>query len=92
VVRSAGLRCERLTYTNFFVFPVAVVWRLLSYRLGLGRFAPSNDFWPVPGWLNALLSAVYRLEAWILRRGLDLPFGVSVVCIARPADGAPDAR
>jgi SAM-dependent methyltransferase len=92
VVRAAGLRCERLTYTNFFVFPVAAVWRLLSYRLGLGRFAPGNDFWPVPAWLNSLLSAVYRAEAWLLRRGLDLPFGVSVVCIARPADEAPDAR
>jgi SAM-dependent methyltransferase len=92
VVRRAGLRCERLTYTNFFVFPVAAVWRLLSWRAGLGRFAPRTDFWPVPGWLNALLTAVYRAEAWLLRRGVDLPFGVSVVCIARPAPGGPDGR
>jgi hypothetical protein len=74
-----------MTYTNMLVFPVAAVWRILSYRLGLGRFAPQNDFWPVPRWLNHLLTLQYRFEARLLRR-LNLPFGVSVLCIARPAD------
>ena len=73
---------ERITYTNSLVFPVAAVWRILSYRLGLGRFAPSHDFWPLPRPINALLVAVYRFEAWLLQR-LDLPVGVSVVGVAR---------
>jgi SAM-dependent methyltransferase len=83
-VRAAGLEPERTTYTNSLVFPVAAVWRLMSYRLGLGRFAPKHDFWPVPDWLNTLLASFYSLEAWLLRR-VDLPVGVSVVCIARNA-------
>jgi SAM-dependent methyltransferase len=82
VVRRAGLEPERTTCTNFILFPVAVLWRVLSYRLGVGRFAPKHDFWPIPGWLNAFLAGLYRLEAWCLRRA-DVPFGVSVVCIAR---------
>jgi SAM-dependent methyltransferase len=85
VIERAGLIVERTTYTNMLVFPVAAVWRILSYRLGLGRFAPKNDFWPVPRWLNQLLTLQYRFEARLLRH-LDLPFGVSVLCIARPAD------
>ena len=80
-VVAAGLRIERITYTNFLVFPAAAVWRILSYRVGLGRIAPEHDFWRMPGWLNAALVLAYRLEAWLLRR-CDLPFGVSVACIA----------
>lgn len=81
-LRAAGLEVERVTYTNSFLFPIAAVWRILSYRLGLGRFAPKHDFWPLPRALNALLVAIYRCEAWLLRR-VDLPAGVSVVAVAR---------
>lgn len=82
VARAAGLEPERITFTNSLLFPVALVWRLASYRLGLGRFTPKHDFWPIPKWLNAILVQVYRFEAWMLRR-INLPLGVSVVCIAR---------
>ena len=82
VVRRAGLEPERTTCTNFILFPIAALWRILSHRLGVGRFAPKHDFWPVPSWLNAVLAGLYRLEAWWLRRA-DVPFGVSVLCIAR---------
>jgi 2-polyprenyl-3-methyl-5-hydroxy-6-metoxy-1,4-benzoquinol methylase len=91
VIAAAGLTPERTTYTNSLLFPVALVWRVLSYRLGLGRFAPTNDFWPVPASLNALLTALYRFEAWMLGR-VNLPVGVSVVCIARKAHTKPDTR
>ena len=92
VVRAAGLAPERITYTNFFVFPVAAVWRILSYRLGLGRFGPRSDHWPIPGFLNALLVRVYRLESRLLRH-LDLPLGVSLACVARrPPDAARASR
>lgn len=87
VIRSAGLIPERTTYTHSLIFPLAAIWRTLSYRLGLGRFAPNTDFWPLPGWLNGLLAGVYNLEAWLLRR-FDLPVGVSLVCIARISPGS----
>lgn len=82
VLIAAGLEVERITYTNSMLFPVAAVWRILSYRVGLGRFAPRHDFWPVPGWVNRLFVALYRFEAWLLER-IDLPAGISVVAIAR---------
>jgi len=81
-VVAAGLRPERVTYLHALIFPVALLWRLASQRLGLGRFAPKTDFWPLPAWLNRAVASLYRLEAgWLRRR--DLPFGVSVACIAR---------
>jgi hypothetical protein len=87
VVRRAGLIPKRITYTNFWVFPVAAVWRLVSYRLGVGRFAPRTHFWKLPRPLNRLLVGIYRLEARLLRH-LNLPVGVSALCVARKP-GAP---
>lgn len=84
VVRAAGLVPERTTYTNFFAFPIAAVWRPLSYRLRRGSAAAGHDFSVLPRWLNAVIIAVYRFEAALLKR-MDLPVGVSVVCTARPA-------
>jgi hypothetical protein len=87
-MRAAGLELEHTTYTNFFVFPVAAVWRVLSYRLGLGRMGPRHDFWPIPRFVNRLLVQLYALEARMLRR-VRLPFGVSVACMGRrPGAGA----
>ncbi|MBW2290879.1 MAG: class I SAM-dependent methyltransferase [Deltaproteobacteria bacterium] len=82
VLRRSGLEPERLTFTNTLLFPVAAIWRLASYRLGLGRFAPKHDFWPIPRWLNRMLTGLYILEARLLER-FDLPFGVSLLCVAR---------
>ena len=83
-VRSAGLEPVRITYTNALLFPIAAVWRVLVSRLAGGRWAPRTDFVSLPRPLNALISVTYRFEAWLLRRW-DLPAGLSVVCIARPA-------
>jgi SAM-dependent methyltransferase len=87
-LEGAGLEVERLTYTNLFPFPLVALWRLVSHRLGAGRLAPKHDFFRLPGPLNRLLIGLYALEAWLLGR-FDLPFGVSVVGIARRA--APGA-
>ncbi len=90
VIRQAGLEPTRTTYTNSLLFPIALAWRLASYRLGLGRIAPKHDFWPLPRRLNAGIVLLYRLEASLLRR-VNLPVGVSVVCVAR-APSKPTAR
>lgn len=84
VVRASGLEPVWATYTNFIVFPLAAVWRVLSYRLGFGRFAPAHDFWGVPSWVNRTLIRLYEIEAWLARR-MRLPVGVSAVCVAKRA-------
>ena len=83
VVAKAGLRIEWSSYTNFFVFPPTLAWRLLRRFAGL---APGmrTDLFPTPAPLNAALVGTYRAEAALLRR-LPLPFGVSVACVARNA-------
>lgn len=89
-VRTAGLVPQRTTYLHAGIFPVALVWRVASRKLGLGRVAPKHDFWPIPRWLNRALARAYAWEArWLAR--LDLPFGVSVACVATHANADPAA-
>ena len=70
-----------LGISSFFHDSAAALWRLLAARLPR-RLAPATDFWPLPKLVNALLVQIYRVEAWLLR-GVSLPIGVSVACVAR---------
>jgi SAM-dependent methyltransferase len=81
-IREAGLIPERITYTNFFALPPAALWRVVSRVLGLGKGGARHDFFSLPAPLNRAVSALYRLEATLLRH-MNLPMGVSVVCVAR---------
>lgn len=80
-VRESGLCVQWSSYTNFFVFAPALLWRTLRRWTGLAA-AVRTDFVRAPGPLNEALVATYRLEAVLLRH-VALPFGVSVVCVAR---------
>lgn len=88
---KAGFRVERVSYSNLLILlPTILVRAIKTLRHkgeeartgGEGASEPETDFMPVPGWLNRLLTAYYRLEAWILQR-VSLPLGLSVVCVAR---------
>jgi SAM-dependent methyltransferase len=79
-LQRVGMRPVRLTYTNASLFPVLAAVRTLQRLTG----------WPVPGLelevppapINAILAGVLALEAGLVRR-VDMPFGSSVLCLAR---------
>lgn len=79
-VRSAGLHPFRLTYQNFFVFPITLLVRLLQRRTAT---PPRYDMGTPPKWLNAFLIQVVRFESWLLQF-VDFPFGVDLVAVLRP--------
>ncbi len=88
-LESHGLRVLRISYNNFFVFPMAA--GLITLRRGraepelasphLDADAYQVEMEPAPAPLNALLSGIGRLEAALLRR-TSLPVGTSVIAIA----------
>jgi SAM-dependent methyltransferase len=80
-LQKAGFEVQRCGYSIFLLFPLVLVSRLLE-KLRLG---PAHASLPkVPGWLNAALIRLQRMEAsLIVRRGWDLPWGSSVVAVAR---------
>ena len=87
-VRAAGLDVERVTYFNTFLFPCIAVVRLA--RRALDRLhrhpevASSSDFdtGPTGRRTTAVLERVFAAERHLLRL-TDLPFGVSLLVVAR---------
>jgi SAM-dependent methyltransferase len=80
---AAGFEIERLTYTNFSLFPLMVVVRAIQRGLGLPPEADAETDIAVPAApVNALLSGLLSLEARALRV-VDLPAGSSLLCLAR---------
>jgi SAM-dependent methyltransferase len=85
---SQGLILERLTYANTFLFLVAAIWRWLCRAR---TEQPRSDVRPLPRslrWMNPLLIQLLALEAaWLRHSRWKLPFGLSVIAVARKTAG-----
>ncbi|MCB0106245.1 MAG: class I SAM-dependent methyltransferase [Caldilineaceae bacterium] len=90
----SGLVVKRLSYNNFFLFPMVAGIRMLRpYKPDLEspHLTQDDDVYQVemeaiPEPANTILHVVGWLEAELLAR-VDLPFGVSVLCVAeKPAE------
>ncbi len=85
----SGLRVKRISYNNFFLFPLIAGMRLLRpYNPGLESPHLSQEenvyqveMEPIPEPANTLLQGVGWLEAELLSY-VALPFGTSVLCVA----------
>ena len=80
-VKAAGFIIERLTYCISLLLPAAAALRL-SERYRKPKHGPQAALIELPKPLNAFCLATVQLEASLLRY-INLPAGVSVVCLAR---------
>jgi len=78
--KGAGYEIEYAGHWNMSLLPVAALMRALGLS-GEGGLAPNSI-------VNSVLTIVVRIEA-LCMRFLPLPFGLSLVAIARPASSAP---
>ena len=87
---QVGFRINRMTYNNFFVFPMAAPLVLLRRgtdqepELGSPHFDDESyqvEMEPAPPLLNTILSGVTWTESQVLRWA-NLPVGTSIICIA----------
>lgn len=84
LARTAGLEVERVTFANCLLFPLVLAGRIAEALRGGGETRSSNRELPRP--LNAALRRVLLAEAGLIRRGVNLPFGSSlIVLMRRPA-------
>ena len=81
-LESAGFDVLRTGYFNFFLFPVLFLVRLAERMRSAGRGAAESDLVPVGPFVNGLLFGILKFEAFLSRR-LNLPWGSSIVCLAR---------
>lgn len=83
LLMSAGFRVERVTYTNASLFPLMLAVRTYQRVVGLSPVEHAEaDITVPPRPVNALLAAALRAEARVIR-SVNLPFGSSLLCLAR---------
>jgi SAM-dependent methyltransferase len=84
LMRNAHLEPRRLTYANTLPFPAAMMSRLLA-RVGIGS---GKDLGAPPDPMNRALFRALGIESrWL--RSRDLPFGLSLWCVAERAKRSP---
>ncbi len=83
---DAGFAVDRLSWANTLLFLPAVAKRLLERTNGHDPAAAAEpDLWQPPEPINALLRSAVAVEALAIPRGLPLPFGLSLLAVARAA-------
>ena len=90
-LEEAGFMVRRLSYNNFFAFPLAAA--LILLRKGAVRrpeiAAPEGDaeayqveMEPTSPVVNSVLTTVGKIEAGLIGR-FGLPFGTGLICVAQ---------
>ena len=83
-LERAGCIVTRITYTNAFLFPITATVRALQRLRGVKTDKDNpGDFHVPPMAVNALLSGALAIEAKLVAGGLNMPFGSSLLCLAR---------
>jgi 2-polyprenyl-3-methyl-5-hydroxy-6-metoxy-1,4-benzoquinol methylase len=81
---EAGWRLERRTYFNSFLLPPAALVRLV--RRSRTHPTQRSDLDLTPRWLTPLLELPLRIEAALIRAGVRLPAGLSLLAVfGKPA-------
>ena len=82
VLEEAGFKVERSTYANItFFLPILLIRKLM--RLTGIKTSSENNI--TVSALNGILGRIFGAESLILRH-MNLPFGVSGLCVAKAAD------
>jgi SAM-dependent methyltransferase len=82
---ETGFVVDRLSWANSLLFPPAVAKRLLERSNGHSKDAAEPDLWQPPGPINAVLESLVAVEALAIPHGVPLPFGLSLLAVARAA-------
>ena len=83
MLREAGFALEVCTYRNTVLLPLAATVRLLRRYSTNNDTCLQSDLRPIPGRVNSFLTRILLSENLLIRKGLRLPAGLSVFCIAR---------
>jgi SAM-dependent methyltransferase len=89
-LEKTGFKVNRITYNNFFVFPLAALLLLLRRGSGAKKELASHhvseeeyqvEMEPASPPVNAVLTQVGKVEAGLIKR-LNLPVGTSLIAVA----------
>ncbi len=83
-VETAGLRVERMSFTNCTTFPMTLAVRVFDRWSGRVANASDADLQVPAAPVNAALNLALAAEAQVMRY-VNLPIGTSLLCLARKA-------
>ena len=87
-LEKGGFVVEKCSYYNTFLFPIVAGVRMIQRLFGMRAKPESDVSLPAP-WVNGMLTRILGSERFLLK-ATPLPFGVSLIAIARPQDlGGP---
>lgn len=81
-LEAAGFAVERMTYTNGGTLPITLAVRVAQRLAGSAGDAGETEMTVPPAPLNAALTALLKVEAWVAGRW-SLPAGSSLMATAR---------
>ncbi len=80
LIESKDFRIAFMSFFNTVLFPVFVIFTLLSKFSG--QRSGSTVLKPVPKIINSLLAGIMQFERWlIIKAGMRLPFGSSIILL-----------
>lgn len=75
-LEAAGFKVERMTGFVSLLFPFMIVSRLIGGKQKKGGAELS-----LPAWMNAIFSFIMRIEFFLIRLGINFPFGGSIIAV-----------
>lgn len=81
ILESNGFIIEKISYWNFFLFLPIVAVRLIKRSMKSEEI--ETDVKELPNIVNRFLKSVLSIEDQIISHGVNLPFGVSIVCVCK---------
>ena len=81
LIIDSGLVPIKLSFVYSFLLPIVIPFRWLRQRL-FRRQKPQSDFIELPRLLHRLLLVIAKLEQRLLSY-INLPFGLSLICVAQ---------
>jgi SAM-dependent methyltransferase len=82
VLERAGFELELCSYVMTAILPAAMAMRLAERLLPRAQRPAESGYLPLPSLLNSLLAHLVGLDGYLVR-WLNLPFGLSVLALAR---------
>ncbi len=81
LLKKSSFKILKMTYANFFLFPIVLVLRIKSSLSPNSTKGSSDLSMPSPA-VNTLLLGLLKTEGWLMKF-ISLPFGSSLICVAR---------
>lgn len=81
LLKEASFKVLKMTYANFFLFPIVLLLRIRS-SISPDNIKESSDFSLPLAFINSLLFNLLKIEGYLMKF-TSLPFGSSLICVAR---------